>query len=144
MKRIMVATDGSPGGDSAVAMAARLAAAFETVLRIVTVSEERLSETQATEARRLGLSAPEASDAAAEQILLHAEHLARRVGASRFEVRACVGDPAETLIEYARREQIDILVTGRRGHGRLAGLLLGSVSLKLATLAPCSVLIVPQ
>jgi nucleotide-binding universal stress UspA family protein len=143
MKRIMVATDGSPGGDSAVAMAARLAAAFETVLRIVTVTE-RLSEIQATEARRLGLSAPEALDAAAEQILLHAEHLARRVGAARFEVRACVGDPAETIIEYAKREQIDILVTGRRGHGRLAGLLLGSVSLKLATLAPCSVLIVPQ
>jgi nucleotide-binding universal stress UspA family protein len=36
-----------------------------------------------------------------------------------------------------------MLVLGRRGRGRLAGLLLGSVSQKLASLAPCSVVIVP-
>jgi nucleotide-binding universal stress UspA family protein len=144
MKRIMVATDGSPGADCAVEMAAQLAAAFDSVLRIVTVAQARLSENKASEARRLGLSSQEAFDASAEQILVDAERLARRFGAAKFEVLACAGDPAETLIEYARREQIDILVTGRRGHGRLAGMLLGSVSLKLASLAPCSVMIVPR
>ncbi|HEY7459418.1 MAG TPA: universal stress protein [Xanthobacteraceae bacterium] len=144
MKRIMVATDGSPGGDCAVEMAAQLAAAFDSELRIVTVLEKSLSETQANEARRLGLSPQEAWDAAAEQVLINAERSARRFGASKPKVHACVGDPAEALLEYAKREQIEILVTGRRGHGRLAGLLLGSVSLKLASLAPCSVMIVPR
>jgi len=32
---------------------------------------------------------------------------------------------------------------GRRGQGRLAGLLLGSVSQKLVSLAPCIVVVVP-
>ena len=52
-------------------------------------------------------------------------------------------DPAEAIIEAARVGQADTIVIGRRGRGRLAGLLLGSVSQKVASLAPCIVTIVP-
>jgi nucleotide-binding universal stress UspA family protein len=46
-------------------------------------------------------------------------------------------------MDAARRQKADILVIGRRGHSRLAGLLLGSVSQKLTSLAPCKVMVVP-
>jgi nucleotide-binding universal stress UspA family protein len=144
MQRIMVATDGSQGANHAVEVAARLATAFGAALKIVHVAEASLSERAAAEARRLGLSPGEAIDAGAERVLVDAERRARHVGAAKVEVQLCTGDPAQTLIDMARRDQIETLVVGRRGHGRLAGLLLGSVSSKLANLAPCNVMIVPE
>jgi nucleotide-binding universal stress UspA family protein len=41
-----------------------------------------------------------------------------------------------------RRETLDVVV-GRRSRGRLAGLLLGSISQKIASFASCIVMIVP-
>jgi nucleotide-binding universal stress UspA family protein len=38
---------------------------------------------------------------------------------------------------------VEMLVVGRRERRQLAGLLLGSVSQKLVTLAPCIVIVVP-
>jgi nucleotide-binding universal stress UspA family protein len=53
------------------------------------------------------------------------------------------GEPTEAIIDAVRREKADLLVVGRRGRSRLSGLLLGSVSQKLTSLAPCKVLVVP-
>ena len=85
----------------------------------------------------------EALDMLSNQILR-----AAKMGAERFEIgsirlRPAWGDPAQSIIETVAREAADALVVGRRGRGRLAGLLLGSVSQKIASLAPCMVVIVP-
>jgi nucleotide-binding universal stress UspA family protein len=58
------------------------------------------------------------------------------------EVEAAVveGEAAEALVE--RSEGADLLVVGSRGHGRLAGALLGSISQKAAQHARCPVVIV--
>jgi nucleotide-binding universal stress UspA family protein len=58
----------------------------------------------------------------------------------KTEVRT--GDPAEQLLEYARGRAIDLIVVGRRGVGQIRGLLMGSVSWKVNSLAECSVLTV--
>ena len=59
-------------------------------------------------------------------------------------VRAVVreGDPAAAILNVAGEEHADIIVMGRRGLGDLAGLLLGSVSHKVAHLAECACLTV--
>ncbi|HIE11897.1 MAG TPA: universal stress protein [Desulfotomaculum sp.] len=53
-----------------------------------------------------------------------------------------IGDPAQTIIEYAAREGFEVIVMGRRGVGVLKELILGSVSSKVLQLAPCPVLLV--
>ena len=84
-----------------------------------------------------------ALDAMSNKILMQSKERARRIGAPTIKVEVAWGDPAEMIIETARREQVDAIVVGRRRRGRLAGLLLGSVSQKVASLAPCIVIVVP-
>jgi nucleotide-binding universal stress UspA family protein len=51
-------------------------------------------------------------------------------------------DPAHTLTEFSR--EAELLVTGNRGHGGFTGMLLGSVSRKLAVRAQCPLVIVHE
>jgi nucleotide-binding universal stress UspA family protein len=52
------------------------------------------------------------------------------------------GEPASSLLEYARGNEIDLIVAGSRGLSRMEGWLMGSVSRKLVHYASCSVLII--
>ena len=52
--------------------------------------------------------------------------------------------PAHDISEAARHYGVDLIVVGTRGHTRLGGFLLGSVTQRLLTLAPCPVLAVPS
>lgn len=52
-------------------------------------------------------------------------------------------DPAETIVEYARRTELELLVMGTSGRSGLKRLLTGSVAAGVARTAPCSVLLVP-
>lgn len=54
-----------------------------------------------------------------------------------------MGGPAHALAEIAEREHADVIVAGTRGHGPVAGLLLGSVTQRLLHIAPCPVLVMP-
>jgi nucleotide-binding universal stress UspA family protein len=52
------------------------------------------------------------------------------------------GDPADQIVHAAERHHADLIVMGRRGHGDLKGLLLGSVSHKVCQLADTACLTV--
>ena len=54
-----------------------------------------------------------------------------------------IGDPAETIVKLARKSHCGEVVMGSRGLGRLAGLLLGSVTTKVIHLARMPVTVVP-
>ena len=51
--------------------------------------------------------------------------------------------PAHIIAEHAEKCGADLIVTGTRGHGPVAGLLLGSVATRLLHVAPCPVVVVP-
>ncbi len=54
------------------------------------------------------------------------------------------GDAATEIMEYADKEDIDLIVAGSRGLSQIQGWLMGSVSRKLVHYSNCSVLIVKQ
>ncbi len=142
MTHILVATDGSESADRAIDFAAELAKGLGAKLSIVTVGDDFSSD----DVRRLARSEGdigEALELISNQILIGGRQRARRIGVTNIEIHAAWGDAAEAIIAAASRTGADIIVIGRRGRGRLAGLLLGSVSQKVVTLAPCPVIVVP-
>ncbi|MEP0826638.1 MAG: universal stress protein [Nitrososphaera sp.] len=46
------------------------------------------------------------------------------------------------IVNYAEREHVDVIVIGTKGHSEFEKLMMGSVSLGVATYAPCTVIIV--
>lgn len=54
------------------------------------------------------------------------------------------GDAATEIINYADKENIDLIIAGARGLSSIQGWLMGSVSRKLVHYSNCSVLIVKQ
>ena len=61
--------------------------------------------------------------------------------ARKIQLIADNGDPAECIIQTAEEHQVDLILLGHRGMTESAGFLLGGVTQKVATYAPCSVLI---
>ena len=111
-------------------------------LLIATVADHLLGE----EVRQLAygpISAGDLLKAMTDQTLRVAEARARELGVIGIEVRTAWGDVAQSLLDIASGSSAKVIVVGRRGRGQLAGLLLGSVSQKLVSLAPCPVVVVP-
>jgi nucleotide-binding universal stress UspA family protein len=123
---ILVGTDGSDGAGRAVEFAARLSRDLKASLKIVhvvTVNDPPL-------------------DAHTDHASL-ARKRAEVLGAVDVRSESLAGtDVAETLIEAAGRDKADLIVVGKRGLSRLSGLLLGSVSQRLISAAPCAVIVV--
>ena len=142
MRHIMVATDGSSGAKRAIDVAAGLARALAGDLLIATVADSQLEE-EAQQFARVEGNIGDVLEALAAKTLRDAEARARHLGVSRIELRTGSGDVAQSLIDIAAGNSVEMIVLGRRGRGQLAGLLLGSVSQKLVSLAPCAVTVVP-
>ena len=147
MERIIAAVDGSASSLKAVAVAADLASRYGAELIFLTIMPElsaALTAELATYIRQEQIDVPvgELASARAENILAGARLHAQANGADRVSTCSSSGDPAEEIIIKAKDRRADLIVVGSRGHGRLAGLLLGSVAQKVVTHAPCPVLVV--
>lgn len=134
---IVVGVDGSLGSLAALRWGIREASTRGMVVHAVTAWEVPLESTFGDMAT-VGDFHPVV---AAEQILVTALADAGVADTHVTVTTAPVqGHPAEVLMQQA--ERAELLVVGSRGHGRIFGALLGSVSLYLAAHAACPVVVI--
>jgi len=143
MKHILAATDGSAGGDRAVDAAVELAKSLNAALLILNVQERPSQEAVSAFSAVEHVGESEVAELTAQGILARALHRAKHAGVGEVRTQAEIGDPTQSILETAKKASTDAIVVGKRGRGPLVGLLVGSVSQKLVSLAPCQVIVVP-
>jgi nucleotide-binding universal stress UspA family protein len=77
-------------------------------------------------------------DKIGQQVIDRAIQLAKKAGAKKLEGKVMGGDPADLVIEQAKKLKVDTIILGSRGLGNLKGLFLGSVSHKVSARATCT------
>jgi nucleotide-binding universal stress UspA family protein len=77
-----------------------------------------------------------------EQIVRQAADTATTKGVARVTTAVETGDPASAIVQRAQEAKADLVMLGSRGLGSIKGLLLGSVSAKVISMAECSVVTV--
>jgi nucleotide-binding universal stress UspA family protein len=59
-----------------------------------------------------------------------------------IKTEVVIGHPADQIVRFAKEKNADMVVIGQKGKSRIESWLLGSVSKRVATYAPCTVTIV--
>lgn len=134
---IVWATDGSAAADAALPFAKALAAAGAGKLVAVFVDEHFVGRASPY---------PVLADNDVCKDKIHAQVEAVReegIDASFRVVPDLSPGTPHTIADAARELGADAIVAGTRGHGPVAGLLVGSVTQRLLHIAPCPVLVVP-
>jgi nucleotide-binding universal stress UspA family protein len=145
INKILVATDASAASNRAVSMAAYLAAKHDAKLLILHVIRDMQLPAKMKDEPELEAFANKREDIlrqVAETILHEAEVRAKRDGAKDVQTAIGSGDPASSVIGFASRRNIDIIVIGTRGLGKAQGILMGSVSRKITNNAEANCLVV--
>jgi nucleotide-binding universal stress UspA family protein len=141
--KILLAIDGSPTSDAAIAEVARRPWPTGTEVHVITV------DSPIGDPRYTGTSLSSYHDLVREQRAEAQEHLNKALiqlnaAAQGLKVSGELieGEPKTAIVQEAVNRQADLIIVGSHGYGSLQRLFLGSVSLAVATNSPCSVEIV--
>lgn len=144
-KKILVAIDGSPFSDKAAEEAVRMAAGnpsqFKSKIYAMLVLPNAPRSTFTDFVPPPPITETKEWDELRERVFYVIEKNAKEAGIP-LEIKVVYGDPADELINFAEKEQVDVIVIGSSGKGFLKRKLLGSVSHKVVKNSPCSVYIV--
>lgn len=144
-KKILVAIDGSPQSDKAAEEAVRLAdgnrSQFKSRVYAMLVLPNAQSSTYTDFVPSAPVTETEKWDELRRRIFYVVEKSASENDVP-LEMIVEYGEPADKLMEFAKREQMDVIVIGSSGKGFIQRRLKGSVSHRVASSAPCSVYIV--
>lgn len=146
--KILVAVDGSETSLKAVEFAIDLVKNKKNVVEIIGIAVIELTKLNLSSfiaAPTYGLEDLASKKKDAEQWLNKVKELAGQD--SNIKIKAeVIEEPTSSvgtlLVDYAEKENVDLIVAGTKGSSRLKKLLLGSTASHLVTYAHCPVLIV--
>jgi nucleotide-binding universal stress UspA family protein len=136
IKSIAWAADGSPTARHAFIVAKDLARAHAARLLVLHVQEAGIT--------RAGLLADEN-----DHIPVALDRVVTQLRDEGIDAELVIGKARDgaahrAILDLADQADVDLIVVGNRGHGPLAGLMLGSVALRLLQAARFPVLLVPS
>lgn len=134
---ILIADDGSPEARRAVDVGTDLALKYGAKATLLTVIHHPAYAATVGEVAE----ADSEQHAFADRVQREAIEQARMRGLDMNTVVSS-GHPAEVIVDYARRHQVDLIVLGHRGMSNLQRFLVGSVADRVVDHAPCMVLVV--
>ena len=137
MKKILIAHDGSKSSEKALKQAFEIADKFGSSVTVISVVPE-LYLTELMEMDRLRIL--ETLTEEAQKIMDKIK--TKTVGSKPVKTIVAQGNPAEEILETAKKIKADLIVTGSHGRHGAQKFLLGSVSSKIVDHAPCTVLVV--
>jgi nucleotide-binding universal stress UspA family protein len=136
IKKILVAFDGSESARRAFGMALEIAEPIGAEIIVASVARPPEPATMVETTAMIETATEHFEQQFSE---LRSQAQARGLTA---RTKVVVGHPAEQIIHAAAEEEADMIVMGHRGKSMIQRWLLGSVSKRVISYAPCSVLIV--
>jgi len=132
LKNVLVAVDFDDTSATALTYARTLAKTFGARLHVLHVMENLFLRPMAND--------PHAIEAGITRRLLETLTDEDRTVLHAVTVIRKSDAPAEEIVDYAKAEQIDLIVMGTHGRPGVQHLLMGSVAEKVVRTAPCPVL----
>ncbi|RPI35828.1 MAG: universal stress protein [Nitrospiraceae bacterium] len=137
MKKILIAHDGSKSSEKALKKAFEIAEKFGSSVTVISVVPE-LYLTELMEVDRIRIL-----ETLTEEAKKTMDRIRTKTAAFK-RVRTIItqGNPAEEVLDTAKKIKADLIVTGSHGRHGAQRFLLGSVSSKIIDHAECAVLVV--
>ena len=140
--RILVAVDGSPFAERALAQAVDLSKMYGAHLLVVHVVLRRFYAVTPSEAGVLATTVfVKEMESEGKKIIAKSEEFVKAAGVA-YECKLVQGVPADEIVRLGQAEKVDLIVLGSRGLTEVRAFLLGSVSDKVTHHAKCPILIV--
>jgi nucleotide-binding universal stress UspA family protein len=141
-RQILVPTDFSEAADAAKAYATVLAEAFGAALHVLHVIPDPLAMGWGVDAAYL----PQLLDRTERKVKEQLNEALTPEERTKFNVQVAVdtGSPVDSIVNYAEKHGIDLIVMGTQGRGTVERMWVGSVTQGVMRRAACPVVSVQQ
>lgn len=144
--KILFATDGSASSRKALEFAVEMSSRYKAQLYVLHV----ISSMEIPAEILKYVSAEDIEDSPASvylekvglKIIHQSEKECKATGCENVHTVVLRGDPADTIIEFAKDKVVDVIILGSRGFRGIKDKLLGSVSRKVSHAADCTCILV--